>query len=87
MRHNFIGFVGMQVFEVLWFVCVCVCVSEEKRQYSHCIYILELLDEFKTFEGFFPMRNPGNSMKHIKPKVVFFLYPKFNQLLRLNCIS
>ena len=67
MRDNFICLVGMQVFEVLW----CVYVCEEKRQYDHCMYILELLNEFETFEGFFPVRNQGESMKPIKPKVVF----------------
>lgn len=72
MRHNCIGFVGMQVFEVLW----CVYVCEEKRQYNHCMYILEFLNEFETFEGFFPVRNQGESMKPIKPKVVFLTLSK-----------
>jgi hypothetical protein len=51
---------------------VCEREFEEKRQYSHGMYML--FNEFKFFEGFFPMRNQGKSAKYVKPKVVILAF-------------
>jgi hypothetical protein len=63
MRHNFIGFVGMQVFEVLWFVCVW------RKETSFWMNL-------KPLRGFSLWETKGSPLKHIKPKVVFLTLSK-----------
>jgi hypothetical protein len=70
MILNFIGFVGKQVFEVLWFVYV------KKR--DNIVTVCTFLSFWMNLrpQGFFPMRNQGESVKHIKSKVFFLFLSK-----------